>query len=119
MVRERSGIVQALRPIGSRGSYWDGEMNSGKPDNVRKSPENPIITKSQTTPQPHHANQMTSEDSPHRPPKGGDRANILQGRGAKALEERVPEVAPASSHWDGAVPGAAGEGMGRCGSPPP
>jgi hypothetical protein len=28
----------------------------------------------------------------------------------------VPEVPPASSCWDGAVPGAAGEGMGRCGS---
>jgi hypothetical protein len=65
------------------------------------------------------------EDSPHRPPKGGDRANILQGRGAKALEGNVPEVAPASHRqdpgpcWCGAVPGAAGEGMGRCGSPPP
>jgi hypothetical protein len=55
---------------------------------------------------------MTSEDSPHRPPKGGDRANILQGRGAKALKGNVPEVAPASSQWDGAVPGAAGEGNG-------
>jgi len=31
----------------------------------------------------------------------------------------VPEVAPASSQRDGAVPGAAGEGKGRCGSPPP
>jgi len=39
----------------------------------------------------------TVEGRPHRPPKGGDRANILQGRGAKALEESVPEVAPASS----------------------
>ena len=60
---------------------------------------------------------MTSEDSPHRLPKGGDRANILWGRGAKAPEEYVPEVAPASSRkgwsrpwsgrggkWDGADP---------------
>jgi hypothetical protein len=45
---------------------------------------------------PHHANRITTEDSPHRLPKGGDRANILWGRGAKALEENVPEVAPAS-----------------------
>jgi hypothetical protein len=61
---------------------------------------------------PHHANPITTEDSPHRLPKGGNRANILQGRGAKALEESVPEVAPASSQRDGAVPGAAGEGNG-------
>jgi hypothetical protein len=52
-------------------------------------------------------------------PQGRRPGEILQGRGAKALEESVPEVAPASSCWDGAVPGAAGEGMGRCGSPPP
>jgi hypothetical protein len=35
VVRERSGIVQTLRPIGS-GSYRDGEMNSGESD-VQKS----------------------------------------------------------------------------------
>jgi hypothetical protein len=55
------------------------------------------ITMIQIPHRPHHANQITPEDSPHRLPKGGDRANILQGRGAKALEGSVPEVAPASS----------------------
>jgi hypothetical protein len=97
------------------GSYRDGEMNSGKPDNVRKSPENPIITKSQTTPPPHHANRITPEDSPHRLPKGGDRAKILQGRGAKALKGSVPEVAPASSRkgWSRPWSGRGGKGTVR------
>jgi hypothetical protein len=57
----------------------------------------------------------TTEDSPHRLPKGGDRANILQGRGAKALEESVPEVAPASSRkgWSRPWSGRGGNGTVR------
>jgi hypothetical protein len=64
---------------------------------------------------PHHANRITTEDSPHRLPKGGDRANILQGRGAKALEGSVPEVAPASSRkgWSRPWSGRGGNGTVR------
>jgi hypothetical protein len=69
-------------------------MNQMIFENLRRDPK---ITTTQIPHRPHHANQITTEDSPHRLPKGGNRVNILQGRGAKALEEDVPEVAPASS----------------------
>jgi hypothetical protein len=36
VVRERSGIIWTLCPIGSRGSYWDGEMISDESDDIRK-----------------------------------------------------------------------------------
>jgi hypothetical protein len=39
VVRERSGIIWTLRPNRIPGPIWDGEMISGKPDNVRKLPE--------------------------------------------------------------------------------
>ena len=52
-------------------------------------------------------------------PQGWRPGEILLGRGAKVLEEGVPEVPPPHPIKDGAVPGAAGEGMGRCGFPLP
>jgi hypothetical protein len=36
VVRERSGIIWTLRPIGSRGSYRDGETISDESDDIRK-----------------------------------------------------------------------------------
>jgi len=36
VVRERSGIILTLRPIGSRGSYQDGETISDESDDNRK-----------------------------------------------------------------------------------
>jgi hypothetical protein len=87
-------------------------MNQMISEDLRRDPK---ITMTQITPPPHQANQITTEDSPHRLPKGGDRANILQGRGAKALEECVPEVAPASSRkgWSRPWSGRGGNGTVR------
>jgi hypothetical protein len=65
---------------------------------------------------PHHANQITTEDSPHRLPKGGDRAKSSRVEARRPWRRVCPRWPPPHPERDGAVPGAAGEGMGRCGS---
>jgi hypothetical protein len=94
-------------------------MSSGKPDNVRKSPES-------------HENYDDSDD-PTAPitltddtrrqsapsPQGRRPGEILQGRGAKALEEDVPEVAPASSRKGWSRPWSGRGGNGAVRIPPP
>jgi hypothetical protein len=74
---------------GSGDAYWEtGRKERGD----RKSPYSLIGNR-----------KKESEDYRRRkrpsapPPQGRRPGEILQGRGAKALEESVPEVAPASS----------------------
>jgi len=115
VVRERSGIIWTLRPIGSRGSYRDGEMISDESDDIRKPQkrsENYDDSDNPTAP-------ITLTDDIRRQsapsPQGRRPGEILQGRGAKALEECVPEVAPASSRkgWSRPWSGRGGNGTVR------
>jgi hypothetical protein len=68
---------------------------------------------------PHHANRITSEDSPHRPPRAATGRVSFRVEARRPWRNMCPRWPPPHPERDGAVPGAAGEGKGRCGSPPP
>jgi hypothetical protein len=89
-------------------------MSQMIPENLRRDPK---ITMTQTTP----TAPITLTDDIRRQsapsPQGRRPGEILQGRGAKALEELVPEVAPASSRKGWSRPWS-GRGGKRDGADP-